>query len=130
MELFTINTRNSSKEKSTYAARLDQALTAAGIPPGRYRMSTLAAKFAVTPETARQWLKGRIPGVNRLIKLATRLNVSMDWLATGRGNRQIQNSPEAVEDNAKSIERELVGRVLKLSPRHKRALFDLLNPEL
>jgi transcriptional regulator with XRE-family HTH domain len=120
-----------TKDEAEFAARLDQALTRAGIPRGRGRTTKLANLFGVTRETARQWTLGRMPGVGTLKSLALRLSVTMDWLVTGRGalDAHLVAEKAAVYDVA-LVERELIERIRTLSFPRKQALLNLLNENL
>ena len=120
-----------SKEDPDFAARLDQAMTRAGLPRGRGRVGKLANMFGVTRETARQWALGRMPGVMTLKRLAIRLSVTMDWLATGRGIPDAHLVGEKVPVyDVQLVERELIERIRSLSFPRKQALLNLLNENL
>jgi len=119
-----------SKDEEEYAIRLDQALTYAGIPPGRSRVSEIARKFNVTPEAARLWTRGRMPTLARFCVIAMRLGVSFEWLATGRGHMISHMVAEAPAEYVVVLEREFERCVKSLSSRKKRAVMDLLDARL
>ncbi|UXI68633.1 hypothetical protein [Tahibacter amnicola] len=113
-----------------FAQRLDQALTAAGIPADRTRVRRVAVMFDVTRETSRLWTKGRVPGLETLRTVASRLQVSLDWLGTGRGS----STPSKVKDdheiyNADSTELALIGKIRTMSAKRRRALLNLLSDD-
>src|SRR6185312_2327946 len=66
--------------------RLRQMLDRARFEEGRGRTGTLADRYAVSRETARKWLTGlALPELPRIIELAKDFDISLEWLATGRG---------------------------------------------
>jgi len=70
-----------------FAKRLRKALDRAGFEQGRGRTSALAARYAVSRETARKWLTClALPEFPRIIELAKDFDISLEWLATGRGS--------------------------------------------
>lgn len=69
-----------------FADRLRKALDRTGFEQGRGRTGALADRYAVSRETARKWLTGlALPELSRIIELARDFDVSLEWLATGRG---------------------------------------------
>ncbi|MDO1528568.1 helix-turn-helix domain-containing protein [Fulvimonas sp. R45] len=69
-----------------FAERLRKALDRSGFEQGRSRTGALAQRYAVSRETARKWLTGlALPELPRIIELAKDFDVSLEWLATGRG---------------------------------------------
>ena len=118
------------EDEAAYAKRLDQALTHAGIPAGRGRVAAVARKFNVTHETARLWLRGRMPTLSRFCVIAKRLEVSFDWLATGRGHMLTQMVAEPFAEYVVVLDREFDRCVKGLSSRKKKALMDLLDPRI
>lgn len=69
-----------------FADRLRKALDRTGFVQGRGRTSALAHRYAVSRETARKWLTGlALPELPRIIELAKDFDISLEWLATGRG---------------------------------------------
>lgn len=77
-------------EKIAFSRRLNEALDGAGFAEkGSGRQVALAAKYKVSQNAVRKWLEAEsIPEVSRLMQLATDFNVSFEWLATGRGDKQ------------------------------------------
>lgn len=70
-----------------FADRLRKALDRAGFVQARGRTGALATRYAVSRETARKWLTGlALPELPRIIELARDFDVSLEWLATGRGS--------------------------------------------
>jgi transcriptional regulator with XRE-family HTH domain len=69
-----------------FANRLRKALDRTGFVQGRGRTSALADRYAVSREAARKWLTGlALPELPRIIELAKDFDISLEWLATGRG---------------------------------------------
>ncbi|HJU39595.1 MAG TPA: DNA-binding protein [Tahibacter sp.] len=112
-----------------FADRLDQALTLAGIPRGRSRNGRLATLFYVSRETARLWLKGRLPALPKLHEMSRRLDVSLDWLATGRGHPRLSGTGEKNLPAGDAVEIELFNLIRLMTPKRKRALLALLTSE-
>lgn len=112
-----------------FADRLDQALTLAGVPRGRSRNGKLATLFYVSRETARLWLKGRLPALPKLREMARRLDVSLDWLATGRGHPRLAATADKAAPVGDAIENELFNLIRLMTPKRKRALLALLTSE-
>ena len=77
--------------KLAFSARLNSALDALGFAPkGQGRQVALAKVMNVSQKGARKWLEGEaIPGMTNLTRLAIIADVSLEWLATGRGPRTV-----------------------------------------
>ena len=54
----------------------------------------LAEKAGVSNSTVHLWLKGSEPSREKIVALADAMNVSVEWLATGRGEMSAQGHPE------------------------------------
>lgn len=63
-----------------FATRLAQILQDLHIPK-----SNLALNLDVSPAAVTGWLNGKKPMLGHLIQLSKTLNISLDWLITGRG---------------------------------------------
>lgn len=74
-------------EKLAFARRFNHALDAAGVPPkGKNRMKLVAEMFGVTPKAAQKWTAGdAVPETARGMEIAEKLQISFEWLMTGRG---------------------------------------------
>jgi transcriptional regulator with XRE-family HTH domain len=124
-----------SAPHAAFAQRLQLALDLAALDKGRGRTARLAALYGVSRETARKWLGGlSLPELERLIDMATRFEVALEWLATGRGTpRAGLDRPNddahafigGVEDRD---EARLLGLVRRLSREKRMALLTLLDP--
>lgn len=79
--------------RTTLQERIILAMEWAKIPTP----AALARKMGVNRQTVHRWYKGE--GLNleleMLVKLADALNVTIRWLATGKGNPREEFSPEA-----------------------------------
>jgi hypothetical protein len=94
------------------------------------RTGKVAAMFYVSRETARLWLKGRMPAFSKLREIARRLEVSIDWLATNRGPvRLINVGDKTTPQSSDTVEIELFAVIRLMSPKRKRALLALLTLE-
>ena len=66
-----------------FALRFREACARSNAPS---TLNALGAFFAVSPPTVHDWRHGaKLPSAKTLAKIAKKLNVSYDWLATGRG---------------------------------------------
>lgn len=113
-----------------FAQRLQQVLDYSGFPKGRARTGALALRYNVSRETARKWLTGlTLPELTRIISIAEQQNVSLEWLATGRGTLQgealsVREEPGKYGD---PDELHLIGLVRRLTRKKRRALLELLD---
>jgi len=52
-----------------------------------------APKMGVAQGTVSEWVTAKkMPGLEKLIEIAIVLGVSIEWLATGRGNKHVQTT--------------------------------------
>jgi hypothetical protein len=112
-----------------FAKRLHQAWDDAGFPQGRHRTTSIADHYEVSRESARKWSLGlSVPASERLKLMAVQLEVSYEWLATGRGTmdgRNLVREASSKYDSAEEL--RLVGLVRKLPRKKQRALIQLLE---
>jgi transcriptional regulator with XRE-family HTH domain len=116
---------------AAFAQRLQLALDLAGIEKGRGRTARLAALYGVSRETARKWLGGlSLPELERMIDMATRFGVALEWLATGRGapapGAHI-DEPHALYSVQDRDEARLLGLIRRLPRQQRMALLTLLD---
>ena len=76
------------KEQKEFSKRLGTALDHMNIAPDfKGRQREAAALADKGPGSARKWLNGEgYPSMVSMIKLAKQCDVSLEWLATGRGD--------------------------------------------
>ena len=86
-------------EKAKFSARLNMALDESplGIPAkGEGRQVVVAKMFSVGQKAARKWMEGEgFPEMEKCIIIARKLNVSIEWLLTGRGKRHMIDDANA-----------------------------------
>lgn len=70
--------QSSDMVQTTFAQRIEIALS--GEKPGSF-----AKRTGIGDSTIRRYLAGTMPGVDKLLELATALDVTLDWLAAERG---------------------------------------------
>ena len=93
----------------TFAQRLTLALTRRYPGQTQHR---IAQQLGVSDALVSQWLAGKkLPSIKKMVDLATALEVSIDWLATGRSGylyigdlepdqqRYLRLCAEALRDN-------------------------------
>jgi transcriptional regulator with XRE-family HTH domain len=81
----TDHTRQMSPTSGTFWSRLLEAMADRGLP----QTQVAAAKLGrVTQPAARKWAEGGLPDVDKIIDIAQRLDVSIDWLLTGDGPKK------------------------------------------
>lgn len=82
-------------ERIEFSARLNQALDDAPLTPpvpqkGRGRQRHVAKLFKVDQKAARKWLEGDgYPKMETVIVIAKKLQVAVEWLLTGRGEKRV-----------------------------------------
>lgn len=86
---------NKKNCKDLFSERLNHALDINGIPTkGRGRQLVVAKMFNVSQKGASKWLEGQaFPEQERLIAIAERLKVNVEWLLTGKGFINIEDIP-------------------------------------
>lgn len=92
--------------------RIQQALGSSSAPE-------TARIMGLTKPSVYDWQKGKLPGLDTLIKIARLGNVSLHWLITGEGSRTIiEGRPEASAfDHLRKTEREIVQRLAEQEGR-------------
>ncbi|MBU9502862.1 hypothetical protein C6T58_05525 [Burkholderia multivorans] len=86
-------------ERQAFSERLNRVLDERKIPlKGAGRQIALATEWGVSQKGARKWLEGEaIPELTRLISMATKYEVSFEWLATGRDPGTLLPSADPVK---------------------------------
>ncbi|CAA0105520.1 Uncharacterised protein [BD1-7 clade bacterium] len=92
------------------------------IETSRYTKTNIALILDVTPATVSGWLNGKHPKLSNLIGLCQLLNVSLNWLISGIGDKHYKGMLHVTE-----TEGELVS-TLRVLPGHSReTLMDFLS---
>lgn len=80
-------------ERVEFSRRLNEALDESPLrvpPKGEGRQVFVAKIFSVDQKGARKWLEGEgFPKMERCITIARKLEVTVEWLLTGRGNKRM-----------------------------------------
>ena len=106
--------------------RLKQAREAAGLSK-----SELARRIGVHPSACIQWESpgGTNPSMEHLVHAAVILDISLEWLGTGRGEMTPAGEAESnTDDPAPSLttdEQELIEAYRQLNPMDRRRLLDI-----
>lgn len=75
-------------DKEKYAQRLNEALADAGYQDIKSRKEILKKWTGVSLESTRKWLSGlSVPTYERSAMFAQKLNISLNWLLSGEGNK-------------------------------------------
>lgn len=83
-----------------FATRMGIVCDLLNIPPaGKNRQETLGKMFGVTQKAARKWLVGEgYPDTAKGVQIATQANISFDWLMTGRGRMEIDQTASPIKE--------------------------------
>lgn len=124
----TIGCMTEADELTAFAARLNELCDAMDVPPkGKARQSAVAREFGVSQNGARKWLEAEgYPALSMAKRIATWAGVQVEWLLTGRGNRDIYatGTPLQAEERPRTYQlpkrspAELARLVAKLDPDH------------
>ena len=74
--------RQATSDSPDVWVRIQQSLECRGIP-------AVARKMELTRQSVHEWQKGKMPGLDTLIKIAALGDVSLHWLITGEGTREV-----------------------------------------
>lgn len=98
------------QEREAFAARLNEICDDMKLPPkGDGRQGALATKFGVSQKGARKWLEAEaMPQTQKTIEMAKWANVSLEWLMSGRGRKQLDDPARP------AITSEQIARVLQV----------------
>jgi len=90
--------KTTRKDRLAFAERLNQAINEAPIdaPISWGRQRYIGKLFGVDYKAARKWLVGEgFPTLEKSIEIAKRLNVALEWLLTGRGEKRVMEEMNA-----------------------------------
>jgi transcriptional regulator with XRE-family HTH domain len=80
-----------------------------------YSMRQFAKELGISPSTFHEYLKGRTPPADLLVRICERFNVSETWLLTGEGPmfrekevRKEEEPPPSREDSSEGLSPELL----------------------
>ncbi len=86
----------------------------------------LADLIGVSRSALAQWETDMSrPSLDNLRKIADILDVSFEWLATGRGNQYISYDNNEISDD--ELDSEISRMLPRLNTRHKKALLDVIK---
>lgn len=98
---------------------------------GNLRQVNLARAMGLRASSVSLWLSGRNrPDVENLSKLARILDVSFEWLATGRGPMRYESTSVGEQQTPSTLtaeQLELLALFSRLVPHKKKALIDFLK---
>ncbi len=92
----------------------------------RLSQQALADLIGVSRSALAQWETDMSrPSLDNLRKIAEILDVSFEWLATGRGNQYMTVNHDEVSDD--DLDDEINRMLPRLNTRHKKALLDVIK---
>jgi transcriptional regulator with XRE-family HTH domain len=99
--------------KREFAKRLREALLDRW--PGERMQSVWAKSLNVSAPTLSEWLNGlKMPGTEKLIEICLALDVGVEWLATGKGDKlpiKSQKKEPKLTEEQKKILKEIIGLI-------------------
>ena len=86
----------------------------------------LADLIGVSRSALAQWeTEMSSPSLENLRKMAELLEVSFEWLATGRGNQLLTPRADTICDS--EVDGEIVGQLNRMSMKKKRAILNVMR---
>ncbi len=84
------------------------------------RIKELAYKSGINPRTIEQYLSSaaKMPSAENAVKIASALNVSVEYLITGEVSAKDSISPDI---------RAMITKMNKFSPEQKKVIFDMVD---
>lgn len=91
-----VTSYKNAAEVAAFQERLNELLDARQFESkGKGRQVALAKKLDISQNGARKWLEGEgLPEFSRVMQLAKLFDCSVEWLATGRGARDLHVSQD------------------------------------
>lgn len=88
--LVTIGSMATELIRTAFAKRLNEVLDDHQIAEkGEGRQMAVSKAFGLTPKGVRKWLEGEgVPELTRVVEIAIKYGVCVEWLLTGRGEKQ------------------------------------------
>ncbi|WP_226864944.1 helix-turn-helix domain-containing protein [Microbulbifer taiwanensis] len=105
-------------ERGSMGARLERVLRARGVQ----KISPLALELGVNESCISRWRRGGAISTDNAIRLCRALDISLDWLLSGRGHMD-QHKGRAVSDR----EFLLLARMRSLPEKVRETLLSLLE---
>ena len=92
----------------------------------RLSQQALAGLIGVSRSALAQWETNMSrPSLDNLRKMAEALDISFEWLATGRGNQYISPSSHDIDDE--ELDEEIKRLLSRLNVRHKKAVLNVIR---
>ena len=86
----------------------------------------LADLIGVSRSALAQWETSMSrPSLDNLRKMAEILEVSFEWLATGRGNQYLSGSDDVISDS--EVDGEIIGQLHRMNLMKKRAILNVMR---
>ena len=86
----------------------------------------LADLIGVSRSALAQWeTEMSSPSLQNLRKMAELLNVSFEWLATGRGNQNLTPMAETICDT--EVDSEIMNQLNRMTTKKKRAILNVMR---
>lgn len=86
----------------------------------------LADLIGVSRSALAQWETSMSsPSLDNLRKMAETLEVSFEWLATGRGNQYLVMSDEVIRDS--EVDGEIINQLHRMNVLKKRAILNVMR---
>ncbi len=92
----------------------------------RLSQQALAGLIGVSRSALAQWETDMSrPSLDNLRKMAKTLDISFEWLATGRGSQYLLNMPHDISDE--ELDEEIKRLVGRLNIKHKKAVLNVIR---
>lgn len=82
---------NRAELERGFALRLNEVI-------GKKNLTAFAKKCGISDGALRKYAKGSLPGLEILVEIARQANISVHWLATGEGQKQLSEDGAVIED--------------------------------
>ncbi|WP_422133991.1 helix-turn-helix domain-containing protein [Endozoicomonas sp. ALD040] len=92
----------------------------------RYSQQVLADLIGVSRSALAQWeTEMSSPSLENLRKMAELLEVSFEWLATGRGNQYLTSPADTICDT--QVDDEIIRSLNRMNLKKKRAILNVMR---
>lgn len=92
----------------------------------KFSQQALADLIGVSRSALAQWETSMSsPSLSNLRKIAETLEVSFEWLATGRGNQYLMLATDVISDS--DVDGEIIGQLHRMNLMKKRAILNVIK---